>query len=95
MRAMKCSKVSIKLVDGTVMLGTVNTGSARRLSDFFNKNEPAFLVIFDVSVGNRHHEVYFVNRLHILWAKPEGDEQSCIPGEEDEVKLCVDTTPRT
>ena len=94
MRAMKCSRVSIKLVDGTVMNGTVNSGSSRRLSDFFNKSDPAFLVIFDVSVGTRHHEVLFVNRRHILWAKPEDDQKSCVPGEEAEVKLSVDTTPR-
>ena len=93
MRVMRCNKVSVKLVDGTVMVGTVNTGSSRRLSDFFNKKEPGFLVIFDVCVGTRHHEVLFVNRRHILWAEPQDEDKSCAPREEDDVKPCVDTVP--
>lgn len=70
MKEMKCSRVSIKLVDGTVVTGSVNTGVSRRLSDFFNKYESTFLVLFNVSIGARDNEVLFVNYRHILWAKP-------------------------
>lgn len=92
---MNCRRVSIKLVNGTVVNGMVNIGGSRRLSDFFNKYDSAFLVLFDVSVDSQSHEVLFVSRQHILWAQPEDEGKACAPGgDEADLKMAGDSGPK-
>lgn len=90
---MNCRRVSVKLVDGTVVNGTVNIGRSRRLSDFFNKYDAAFLVLFEASSDARNYEVLFVNRQHILWAKPEDGEKVLSSGADDS-KITVESAPK-
>jgi hypothetical protein len=95
MRPMNCRRVSIKLVDGSVVNGTVNIGRSRRLSDFFNKYDSTFLVLFEVTVDAQNYEVLFVSRQHILWAKPEDGGKVCSLGvDEDELKIAFDSAPK-
>lgn len=85
----------MKLVDGTVLTGSVNTGVSRRLSDFFNKYESTFLVLFNVSIGTQDQEVLFVNYRHILWARPANEpvETVAVKGERD-LKPAVASIPK-
>lgn len=77
MREMNVGRIVICMVDGTVFRGQVNIGAARRLSDFFRRGENPFLVLFEASIGNSpEKDVFFLNRDHILWVKPD-PETSC------------------
>ncbi len=68
---MNAKRVTIMMRDGTVFQGFTNIGSARRLSDFFKKSDSTFITIFDAVIGDGvEPEVYFINKNHILWAKP-------------------------
>lgn len=76
MREMNAKRVIITMRDGTVFQGFTNIGSARRLSDFFKKDETTFITIFDAVMGDGvEPEVYFINKNHILWAKPDEPAQ--------------------
>lgn len=74
MREMNSRKVVISMVDGTIFRGYTNIGTSRRLSDYFRKSENLFVVIFDALIGNStKKDVYFLNKDHIVWAKPDED----------------------
>lgn len=74
MRDMNSRKVIISMVDGAVFHGYTNIGASRRMSDYFRKSENMFIVIFDASIGNStEKDVYFLNKDHIVWAKPDED----------------------
>lgn len=69
---MNTSEVTITMVDGTVFHGLINIGTSRRVSDYFNKGDSLFIILFNGARGkNGEKEVYFLNRSHILWVKPE------------------------
>jgi hypothetical protein len=75
--------VLLKIADGSVLRGKVNVGNRERLSDFFTQDDPdniipPFLILFEASQidGNEERseeEVYFINRRHIIWIKPEDE----------------------
>lgn len=71
-------KITIKLVDGTVIRGTVNLNCDHspmdRVSDLLIKGSNPFIVIYGTTVGGKHNQVYVVNKRHILWASPTEDE---------------------
>lgn len=93
MRPMNCKKVSIKLLDGTIVKGTTNIGNARRLSDYFNKADSLFMVLFDVYGCNADEGgVLFINRSHILWVKPEEDRKRRAGEGDDELCLAVESS---
>jgi len=75
MREMNARTVSIGLCDGTVIAGKINIGNTRRLSDFLNRQDNLFIVLFDVTEGGKESSVVFVNRQQIVWAKPVEDGQ--------------------
>ncbi|MEN6440825.1 MAG: hypothetical protein ABFD97_19815 [Syntrophobacter sp.] len=69
---MNTSEVTITMVDGTVFHGSINIGTSRRVSDYFNKGDSLFIILFNSRRDkNGDKEVYFLNRNHILWVKPE------------------------
>lgn len=72
MREMNTSEVTITMVDGTVFHGSINIGNSRRVSDYFNKGDSLFIILFNAS-GEKAgaNGVYFLNRNHILYVKPE------------------------
>ncbi len=73
---MNSRTVTIGLSDGTVITGKINIGSTRRLSDFLNKQDNLFIVVFDVTEGGQNGGVVFVSRNQIVWARPIEDGPS-------------------
>ncbi|MDH5525173.1 MAG: hypothetical protein OEY01_14450 [Desulfobulbaceae bacterium] len=71
-------KVNIKLVDGTIIRGSVNLNSDHRpmdrVSDLLIKGTNPFIVIYGTTVGGKHNQVYVINKQHIIWASPSEDE---------------------
>lgn len=87
MPPMNAKKVLLKLRDGTVLRGTTNIGNSRRLSDFFNRSDNNFIVLFDVSMKSQCGEgVIFLNKNEILYAVPQ-DERTHTGTEELEISL--------
>jgi hypothetical protein len=76
MREMNSRTVTIGLCGGTVIAGKINIGSTRRLSDFLNKQDNLFIVLFDVTEAGTEGGVVFVNRNQIVWARPVEDGPS-------------------
>ncbi len=69
---MNAKRTIITMKDGSIFRGCINIGSSRRLSDFFRKPESMFVVLFDATLGEgKDKSVYFLNRNHILWVKPD------------------------
>lgn len=93
MREMNARGVIICLVDGTLIQGMTNIGNSRRLSDFFKKDDGMFMTLFDAQLGDgTQTDVYFVNRNHILWAKPDGKDDAA---ELEDISLHSSTAPPT
>ncbi len=71
-------KIALKLIDGTVIRGTVNLNSDSipldRISDLLIRGTNPFIVIYGSTVGGKHDQVYVVNKQHILWASPADEE---------------------
>jgi len=73
-------KITLKLVDGTVIRGKVNLNSDTipmdRISDLLIKGLHPFIVVYGTTVGGKKDQVFVVNKHHILWASPAEDEGS-------------------
>jgi hypothetical protein len=71
-------KVTLKLIDGTMIRGTVNLNSDHlpmdRISDLMIKGSNPFLVVYGTTVGGKHDQVYIINKRHIMWASPDEEE---------------------
>lgn len=71
-------KITVKLVDGTVIRGSVNlnsdTSPMDRISDLLIKGTNPFIVVYGTTVGGKKDQVFIVNKHHILWASPAEDE---------------------
>ncbi len=81
MKDFNARQVIVAMVDGTVFRGHTNIGSSRRVSDFFRKGESAFIILFEASVGEGTEKgVYFINKNHILWVKPDDADAAAGPG---------------
>jgi hypothetical protein len=66
------TKISIRLVDGTVMKGSLNLHKYNRVSDCLNsKDSDQFLTIYDGCMEGAEGKVVIINRDHIIWAIPE------------------------
>ncbi|MFZ2445746.1 MAG: hypothetical protein WAW37_05275 [Syntrophobacteraceae bacterium] len=90
MREMNARKVIVTMVDGTVFHGSTNIGNSRRISDHLKKDESMFLVLFDAVLGNHgERQVYFINRNHILWVKP--DDMANGTQSEDILTIAIDS----
>ena len=89
MREMNAKKVIVTMVDGTVFHGSTNIGNSRRISDHLQKDPRMFLVLFDAVIGGHgEKEVYFINRDHILWVKP--DETTDMMESQDILTIAVE-----
>ena len=76
-RKIEAHKVSIKLVDGSLVQGKVNLLNAeevvQRVSDIFTKLSDPFVVVFDVTTEGRGGRVLILNKNNIAWVSPEDD----------------------
>jgi hypothetical protein len=86
-RRIDARKVTIKLVDGSLVQGKVNLlnneESIQRVSDIFTKLTDPFVVIFDVTAEGRSGRVLILNKRNVAWVSPE-EEPDHAGGEEPE-----------
>jgi hypothetical protein len=72
-------KVTIKMVDGSLVHGKVNVYHdeevVQRVSDIFTKVTDPFIVVFDVTAEGKSGRVLIINKRNISWVSPEDDSQ--------------------
>ncbi|MBU4002222.1 MAG: hypothetical protein KKF30_17360 [Proteobacteria bacterium] len=66
-------KITIKTVDGELILGKINLASKQRVSDLFTKDESSFIVMVDAVSKDVQGKTLFINKEHIIWVEPEDD----------------------
>jgi Family of unknown function (DUF6812) len=70
-------KVSIKMVDGSLVQGQVNVyhdeGVVQRVSDIFTKLADPFVVVFNATAEGKSGRVLILNKRNIAWVSPEDD----------------------
>jgi hypothetical protein len=83
-RRIEARKVSIKMVDGSLVQGKVNLlhdeAVVQRVSDIFTKLTDPFIVVFDATAEGKSGRVIILNKRNIAWVSPEDD----LPRQEDE-----------
>jgi len=62
-------QVTVKMSDGLLYKGKLNTRNFQRLSDFFRHTDDRFLVM--ISESNESEKVVMLNRNYIVWAETE------------------------
>ena len=72
MHPTKESPCKIKLKDGTIINGVINTIQYERLSDIFTKpNSPDFVILYKATTKGVSGKILFVNKSDISWVEPE------------------------
>jgi hypothetical protein len=86
-RKVNARKVSIKMVDGSLVQGKVNIYHdeevVQRVSDIFTKVSDPFIVVFDATAESKSGRVLIINKRNIAWVSPE-DEAARKDPQEDE-----------
>ncbi len=76
-RRIDARKVTIKMVDGSLVHGKVNLSHdeavVQRVSDIFTKLIDPFIVVFDVTAEGKSGRVIILNKRNIAWVAPEDD----------------------
>ena len=76
-RRIDARKVTIKLVDGSLVQGKVNLLNneevVQRVSDIFTKLADPFVVVFDATAEGKGGRVLILNKHNIAWVSPEDD----------------------
>jgi hypothetical protein len=76
-RRIDARKVSIKMVDGSLIQGKVNLlhdeAVVQRVSDIFTKLTDPFVVVFDATAEGKSGRVIILNKRNIAWISPEAD----------------------
>ena len=76
-RRIEARKVTIKLVDGSLVQGKINIlnnkEAVQRVSDIFTKLTDPFVVLFDVTAEGRGGRVLILNKRNVTWVSPEDD----------------------
>jgi len=74
-RRVDARKVSIKLVDGSLIQGKINMyhdeGGIQRVSDVFTKISDPFIVVFDATAEGKSGRVMILNKRNVTWVSPE------------------------
>ena len=74
-RRIDARKVTIKMVDGSLVHGKVNIFHdeevVQRVSDIFTKVSDPFIVVFDVTADGKSGRVLIINKRNIAWVSPE------------------------
>jgi hypothetical protein len=83
-RRIDARKVSIKMVDGSLIQGKVNLlhdeAVVQRVSDIFTKLTDPFIVVFDATAEGKSGRVIILNKRNVTWISPEDDLSH--PGDE-------------
>jgi hypothetical protein len=76
-RRVDARKVTIKMVDGSLVQGKVNIlhdeEVVQRVSDIFTKVDDPFIVVFDATAEGKCGRVLIINKRNIAWVSPEDD----------------------
>jgi hypothetical protein len=76
-RRIEARKVTIKMVDGSLVQGKVNLLNAeevvQRVSDIFTKLTDPFIVVFDATAEGKSGRVLILNKRNVTWVSPEDD----------------------
>lgn len=88
-RKINACKVTIKLVDGSLVQGKVNLHRSDvdigRVSDLFTKVSDPFIVVFDATAEGKTGRVLILNKRNIVWIAPEDEPRHVDkPAEEEE-----------
>ena len=87
-RRIDAHKVSIKMVDGSLIEGKVNIFQGeevvQRVSDIFTKVSDPFVVLFDVTAEGKGGGVLIINKRNIAWVSPEDDPVQKEPQKDEE-----------
>ena len=74
-RKIDARKVTIKMVDGSLVQGKVNVFHdeevVQRVSDIFTKVTDPFIVVFDATAEGKSGRVLILNKRNIAWVSPE------------------------
>jgi hypothetical protein len=77
-RKLNARKVTIKLIDGSLIQGKVNLNHneavVQRVSDLFTKTVEPFIVVFDVKMESKSDQVFIVNKHNVVWVSPQDDQ---------------------
>ena len=63
-------RVRLRLANGLVIAGSVETAGFARLSDFFHAFEQRFIELRDARVEGRPYDVLYVGNRQVLWKEP-------------------------
>ena len=76
-RRIDARKVTIKMVDGSLVQGKVNIfyteEAVHRVSDIFTKISEPFIVVFDAAAEGKSGLVLIINKRNIVWVSPEDE----------------------
>jgi hypothetical protein len=76
-RRVDARKVTIKMVDGSLVQGKVNVFHdeevVQRVSDIFTKVSDPFIVVFDATAEGKSGRVLIINKRNIAWVSPEDE----------------------
>ena len=74
-RRTEARKVTIKMVDGSLVQGKVNIYHdeevVQRVSDIFTKVTDPFIVVFDATAEGKSGRILIINKRNIAWVSPE------------------------
>jgi len=70
MATVNAKEIIVKLLDGTIIKGSVTIRGKVRLSDLFNESENQFIIMFDIAAKEQLGKVLFVNKSQIVWVSP-------------------------
>jgi hypothetical protein len=80
-------KVTIKMVDGSLVQGNGNIlhneEVVQRVSDMFTKVSDPFIVVFDATAEGKSGRVLIINKRNIVWVSPEDEPASQNPREDE------------
>jgi hypothetical protein len=86
-RRIDTRKVTIKMVDGSLVQGKVNIFHdeevVQRVSDIFTKISDPFIVVFDATAEGKTGRVLIINKRNIVWVSPEDEPVRQEPQEEE------------
>ncbi len=76
-REIEARKVTVRLVDGSLVKGKINLHKhedeslVQRESEMFTKHQDPFVVVFEATLEGRSDRVVIINKRNILWVSPD------------------------
>ncbi len=74
---MQARKVTIRLVDGSLVKGKINLHKCKdesiiqRVSEMFTKHQDPFVVVFEATFEGVSGRVVIINKHNVIWVSPD------------------------